>query len=60
MNKSLPPPDGYDEQGEPVWTLESIAQHFGLSPEQAEKSIAAFIQGREQELVDPGRITRMN
>lgn len=38
----LPPPMGIDSNGERLWDLRTIAAHFGLSPEEAKKSLDAY------------------
>lgn len=38
----LPPPMGFDAQGERLWDLRTIAAHFGLSEAEARKSLDAF------------------
>ena len=38
----LPPPDGYDDAGEPVWMLETIGAFLGLNAEDQRQSIEAF------------------
>ena len=38
----LPPPSGYTDDGEPMYSLEDIAKHFGIS------EISAFDMSREQ------------
>ena len=31
----LPPPDGYDSEGQPVWSLEKMGQFYGHSAQEA-------------------------
>ena len=38
----LPPPVGVDGDGKPLWKLEDIAAHFGLSEEEAKASLREF------------------
>lgn len=38
----MPPPDGYDDNDEPLWTMETIAAFYGLNEDEAQRSIADF------------------
>lgn len=38
----LPPPVGFDANGERLWRLEDVAAHFGLSEEEAKASLREF------------------
>lgn len=42
----LPPPSGYTDDGEPMYRLEDIAKHFGISVEEAEKSLLRMMDNR--------------
>ena len=57
----MPPPDGYDDDDEPIWQLETIAAFYGLNEEESQRSIADFElnQGKPLPLVN-GSIHRLN
>lgn len=38
----MPSPDGYDDDDEPIWQLETIAAFYGLNEEESQRSIADF------------------
>ena len=44
----LPPPSGYTDDGEPMYRLEDIAKHFGISFEEAEQRLLQMIDNRQQ------------
>ena len=44
----LPPPSGYTDDGEPMYQLEDIAKHFGISFEEAEQQLLQMMSNRQQ------------
>ena len=44
----LPPPSGYTDDGEPMYQLEDIAKHFGISFEEAEQRLLQMMDNRQQ------------
>lgn len=40
-------PHGYDDDGNPLYSLEQIAESLGVSPEDIDGSIREFVQARE-------------
>ena len=44
----LPPPSGYTDDGEPMYRLEHIAKHFGISFEEAEQRLLQMMDNRQQ------------
>ena len=44
----LPPPSGYTDGGEPMYRLEDIAKHFGISFEEAEQQLLKMMDNRQQ------------
>ncbi|RKG48381.1 hypothetical protein D7V68_08355 [Acinetobacter cumulans] len=44
----LPPPSGYTDDGEPMYRLEDIAMHFGISFEEAEQRLLQMMNNRQQ------------
>ncbi|WND05577.1 hypothetical protein [Acinetobacter soli] len=44
----LPPPSGYTDDGEPMFSLEDIAKHFGISFEEAEHKLLSLMDNRQQ------------
>ena len=44
----LPPPSGYTDDGEPMYQLEDIAKHFGISFEEAEQQLLQMMNNRQQ------------
>ena len=44
----LPPPSGYTDDGEPMYCLEDIAKHFGISFEEAEQRLLQMMDNRQQ------------
>lgn len=39
-------PDGFTESGEPLYTLASVAAHFGITEEEAKESLEAYLQAK--------------
>lgn len=46
--KLLPPVSAYTDDGEPMYCLEDIASHFGISFEEAEKRLLTMMDNRQQ------------
>ena len=44
----LPPPSGYTDDGEPMYRLEDIASHLGMSFEEAEQRLLQMMDNRKQ------------
>ncbi|WP_343597671.1 hypothetical protein [Acinetobacter sp.] len=44
----LPKPSGYTDDGEPMYCLDDIAKHFGISVEEAEQSLLRMLDNRQQ------------
>lgn len=44
----LPPPSGYTDEGDPMYSLEDIAKHFGISFEEAEQRLLQMIDNRQK------------
>lgn len=44
----LPPPSGYTDDGEPMYRLEDIAKHFGISFKEAEQQLLQMMNNRQQ------------
>lgn len=44
----LPPVSGYTDDGEPMYSLEDIAKHFGISFEEAEQHLLQMMDNRQQ------------
>lgn len=44
----LPPPSGYTDDGEPMYQLEDIAKHFGISFQEAEQRLLQMMDNRQQ------------
>ena len=44
----LPPPSGYTDDGEPMYQLEDIAKHFGISFEEAEQQLLQMMDNRQK------------
>lgn len=44
----LPPPSGYTDEGDPMYSLEDIAKHFGISFEEAEQSLLQMMDNRQK------------
>lgn len=42
----LPSPGGYTDDGEPMYRLEDIAKHFGISVEEAEQKLLQMMDNR--------------
>ena len=44
----LPRPSGYTDDGEPMYRLEDIAKHFGISFEEAEQHLLQMMDNRQK------------
>ena len=44
----LPPVSGYTHDGEPMYRLEDIAKHLGMSFEEAEQNLLQMMDNRQQ------------
>lgn len=44
----LPPVSGYTDDGEPMFSLEDIAKHFGISFEEAEQKLLSMMDNRQK------------
>ena len=44
----LPPPSGYSDNGEPMYRLEDIAKHFGITYEEAEQRLLQMVDNRQK------------
>ena len=44
----LPPVSGYTDDGEPMYRLEDIAKHLGISFEEAEQQLLKMMNNRQQ------------
>ena len=44
----LPPPSGYTDDGQPMYRLEDIASHLGMSFEDAEQHLLQMMDNRQQ------------
>jgi len=44
----LPPVSGYSDDGDPMYTLEDIAKHFGISFEEAEQRLLEMMDNRKK------------
>ena len=44
----LPRPSGYTDDGEPMYCLEDIAKHFGITFEEAEQHLLRMMDNRQQ------------
>ena len=44
----LPRPSGYTDDGDPMYNLEDIAKHFGISFEDAEQHLLKMMDNRQQ------------
>ena len=44
----LPPPSGYSDNGEPMYRLEDIAKHFGITFEEAEQRLLQMMDNRQK------------
>ena len=57
----LPPPSGYTDDGEPMYSLEDIAKHFGISFEEAEQRLLQMMDNRQKVgLSNDGVLTNPN
>lgn len=59
----MPDPDGYLDDGSPVYRLESVARKLGLSESEAQESVQAFMADRvalglDTMAIDPALIHR--
>ena len=43
----LPPPSGYTDDGEPMYRLEDVAKHLGMSIEDAEQRLLELLDNRQ-------------
>lgn len=44
----LPPVSGYTDEGEPMYSLNDIAKHFGVSFEETERKLLQMLDNRKQ------------
>ena len=44
----LPPPSGYSDNGEPMYRLEDIAKHLGITFEEAEQRLLQMMNNRQK------------
>ena len=44
----LPPPSGYTDEGDPMYSLEDIAKHFDISFEEAEQRLLQMMDNRQK------------
>ena len=44
----LPPVSGYTDDGDPMYSLEDIAKHFGISFEEAEQRLLQMMDNRQK------------
>ena len=44
----IPPASGYTDDGEPMYRLEDIAKHFGISFEEAEQQLLQMMSNRQK------------
>lgn len=44
----LPPVSGYTDDGEPMYQLEDIAKHFGITFEEAEQQLLQMMSNRQK------------
>ena len=44
----LPPVSGYTDEGDPMYSLEDIAKHFGISFEEAEQRLLQMMDNRQK------------
>lgn len=44
----IPPASGYTDDGEPMYRLEDIAKHFGISFEEAEHQLLQMMSNRQK------------
>lgn len=44
----LLPPSGYTDEGDPMYSLEDIAKHLGISFEEAEQQLLKMMDNRQQ------------
>lgn len=57
----MPKPSGYDSAGNPLWRLEDVARHMGLSEKEHAEMIEKFeLEHGEFRRLDPSGIHRIN
>lgn len=57
----LPPVSGYTDDGEPMYCLEDIAKHFGITFEEAEQRLLQMMDNRQKVgLSNDGVLTNQN
>lgn len=57
----LPPPVGFDQNGEKLWRLEDVAAHLGMDAEEAKLYLAEFQEEHGMAgTVDPTSIRRIH
>ena len=44
----LPPPSGYTDDGDPMYNLEDVAKHLGVSFEEAESHLLQMMDNRQK------------
>jgi len=44
----IPPASGYTDDGEPMYSLEDIAKHFGITFEEAERNLLQMMNNRQK------------
>lgn len=54
----LPRPSGYTDDGDPMYSLEDIAKHFGISFEDAEQHLLKMMDNRQQVGLSNGGILK--
>jgi|WetSurMetagenome_2_1015567.scaffolds.fasta_scaffold1556497_2 hypothetical protein len=52
-------PDGYMENGKPVYTLQSVAQCLGISEQEARESLGEYCIATGSEVIDPANVRRV-
>ena len=58
----MPPPDGYDDDGEPLWSLDAVAAFYGHTPAEGRALLADFqIDNPDRTgYADPSCVHRIN
>lgn len=58
----MPPPDGYDDDGQPLWSLEAVAAFYGHTPDEGKALLDKFnLDHPEQSgYIDPCKVNRIN
>jgi hypothetical protein len=58
----MPKPDGYDDAGEPLWSLDAVAAFYGHTPAEGRALLADFqIDNPDRTgYVDPASVHRIN